>query len=532
MLDPGDSEEADNDEPTDSSSRPNVPAPADNSSCPNVPAPNEPAADDFSPNWPPPSPSTWFPQSVSRLLLLNGRSVCPAAGNSSKWKLPFIQTTLLDNNKSPPVFVLGITETWFNDATSDAQVELKNYNCIRSDREGRRGGGCALYVHSKIVPSDQLVVGDPYNNLTAIYIESLHTIVAIVYRPPDSPDEDFSKTMDKLQEMIEAHSTDERTPDIYLSGDFNLPLFNWDQCALPAKPPTAAYSRLMTMIEKNFFTQLVTQPTRGNNTLDLVLTNSPRYVIEVCTENTTISDHALVDCMLSFNPTASADAPSLPPEPHSFRAINYHQADFEAMNRDLGEVNWYLLRELCIKDGDPDGSLYNFKQIIVLTVLQIALKHSPQKFKATRLNKSRLDRELTSLKMKRRKLNRKATSLRQINPSSSMIKKLETEADLKSYEIRDVIISQLNEKEDRAVNTIKTNPKFFYSYAKRLAKCKSTIAPLRNQEGILTDNPREKAELLQNQYIGVFSDPDKADIIASVQNICPRSTEDTKNGRF
>ncbi len=143
------------------------------------------------------------------------------------------------------------------------------------------------------------------------------------------------------------------------------------------------------MIETNFFTQLVTQPTRGNNTLDLVLTNSPRYVIEVRIDNTKISDHALVDCMLSFNPTASTDAPSLPHDPHSFRAINYHQADFEAKNIDLREVDWYLLRELCIEnDGDPDGSL--FKHIIVMTVLQLALKHSPKKLQATRSSKSKL----------------------------------------------------------------------------------------------------------------------------------------------
>ncbi len=63
---------------------------------------------------------------------------------------------------------------------------------------------------------------------------------------------------------------------------------------------------------------------------------------------------------------------------------------------------------------------------------------------------------------------------------------------------------------------------------KRLAKCKSTIAPLRNPEGSLTDDPGEKAELLQNQYVSVFSDPEKADLTASVLNVCPRSTEDTK----
>ena len=38
------------------------------------------------------------------------------------------------------------------------------------------------------------------------------------------------------------------------------------------------------------------------------------------------------------------------------------------------------------------------------------------------------------------------------------------------------------------------------------------MAPLRNKEGALTNNASEKAELLQAQYVSVFSDPLKADI--------------------
>ena len=91
---------------------------------------------------------------------------------------------------------MGITETWLNDTISDAQTELNNYLCIRSDRSGKRGGGCALYIHAKTVPSDQLVLNDPHNSLAAVYIESLKVLLAVIYRPPDSPDESFSKILE------------------------------------------------------------------------------------------------------------------------------------------------------------------------------------------------------------------------------------------------------------------------------------------------------------------------------------------------
>ena len=67
---------------------------------------------------------------------------------------------------------------------------LEKYYC------SRKGGGCALYLHSKVVPSHQISFSDNSNNMVAVYVESLHTIFAVVHRPPDSPDSDFSNCMD------------------------------------------------------------------------------------------------------------------------------------------------------------------------------------------------------------------------------------------------------------------------------------------------------------------------------------------------
>ena len=81
-----------------------------------------------------------------------------------------------------------ITETWLNDAISSAQTHMSGYQCIRSDRDSRRGGGCALYLHNSLVPSDELIVSDLNNNVAATYVESLHLILAVVFRPPDASD--------------------------------------------------------------------------------------------------------------------------------------------------------------------------------------------------------------------------------------------------------------------------------------------------------------------------------------------------------
>ena len=463
------------------------------------------------------------------MLLLNGRSISPAAGNSSRWKLPYLQETIINDKSSPPVFALAVTETWFTDTISEAQTEICDYQCFRSDRKGRRGGGCALYLHGKLIPSNQEEFNDAHNNMIAVYLESLHIIICVIYRPPDSPDESFKVLLDQLQNMINAHSNEVRLPELYILGDFNLPLFNWNQCCVPPSPPKAAYRRLMELIEVNFLTQMVCQPTRGDNILDLVLTNRSQDIIEVQSEVTTLSDHLMVRCILGFNPI-SPKRIDTPPEPWSFRAINCHKGDLEALDADLGCVNWQTLKALCDDEGDHDGSI--FKELLIQTVLQLSMKHCPPKIRPSGARKSKGEKELISLKMKRKKINKKISSLKTSNPASSNIVKLESEVNLVAYQIKDVIINQLNEKENRAVSTIKTNPKFFYSYAKRLAKCKSTVAPLKDVNGELIDDPKIKAEILQAQYVSVFSDPEKAEVEESLRSIKPIEDAELKDIEF
>ena len=54
--------------------------------------------------------------------------------------------TLLYTLDNFPFSIIGITETWLH-STSPNLFNLKKYNMIRADREGRRGGGVAFYVH-------------------------------------------------------------------------------------------------------------------------------------------------------------------------------------------------------------------------------------------------------------------------------------------------------------------------------------------------------------------------------------------------
>ena len=59
-----------------------------------------------------------------------------------------------------------------------------------------------------------------------------------------------------------------------------------------------------------------------------------------------------------------------------------------------------------------------------------------------------------------------------------------------------------------ATSKIKTNSKYFFSYAKRFSKTKPKIGPLVNPATKnLTSNSQEMADILQNQYCSVFTPP-------------------------
>eukprot|EP00111_Clytia_hemisphaerica_P013867 TCONS_00040826-protein len=64
------------------------------------------------------------------------------------------------------------------------------------------------------------------------------------------------------------------------------------------------------------------------------------------------------------------------------------------------------------------------------------------------------------------------------------------------------------QKEAEATSKIKSNPKFFYSYANRYSKSKPKVGPLIDPDTKkLTNDPLLMANILQNQYKSVFTQP-------------------------
>ena len=100
------------------------------------------------------------------------------------------------------------------------------------------------------------------------------------------------------------------------------------------------------------------------------------------------------------------------------------------------------------------------------------------------------------------------------------------------FRVKELIDHQSEANEDKAVNTIKTNRKYFFSYAKRFANVKSSVSPLKDKNGNLETLPSTKAELLQHQNIQVFSKPGAANVERATSQIKPDVPSNSLNSTF
>eukprot|EP00116_Pleurobrachia_bachei_P006754 sb/3467016/ len=216
-----------------------------------------------------------------------------------------------------------------------------------------------------------------------------------------------------------------------------------------------------------------------------------------------ISDHRVVECTLTYNPMETQSIQKIEADP--FRQYKVHNVDYLPMKLKLSDMDWDKLLEYC--DQDDDGE--QFKDGIIRVVLEVAEETlcknaKPRTTKPKKISepfKRKARKIKTKLQLDLDPLEKKILQNQLIDNDEAMKKEFWQKDD---------------REEEEAVDTIKDNPRYFYTYVKKRSKTASSVAPLRRVDGSLTTESAEKAQLLQNQYTRVFSDPTKVKVNASL----------------
>ena len=446
---------------------------------------------------------------------LNIRGLLPQTVPS---KIPYIKDII---DESTPI-AFALTETWLNDSHLSAETHIDGYSLFKTDRQrkkatrGRSSGGVAIYLRDDYALSAEPIFSHSNGVIESLGLKvtALNLVLVVTYRSPDasrhrSRNIDFVAYLAELNRML--RSLPSPTPDIVMVGDYNLPHADWmtgDCLPGASKDEQEMVKNLFNLTMDHLLTQQIDQPThRSGNTLDLLFTNNHHLIHNITVLPTSTSDHHRINFTARYVTTNKVEentAYSHEDEAASFNRLNFfdESVDWESLNRELEDYNWSIE----FRNMDATSMMERFHAVC----LSIAEKWVPLRRHPCAMNskRQRIPRHRRVLMRNRTKLNKRYLLARSETGRQSILRKLiDIEKKLsKSHEEKREL------EEQRAIEKIKTNPKFFFAFGKKFSSVKIGIGPLIDSTKRLVTAPLEMAEMLSNQYSSVFSTPRNHDL--------------------
>ena len=237
---------------------------------------------------------------------------------------------------------------------STKEFKIANYICIsRLDRrDGRKGGGVALYVKSCLKCVVHLADAETAErSWHLLHSDQGLLLIGNMYRPPDAtPD-----VIEDLRHEIGLHVSN--CIGVILVGDFNVHHRKWLR---HSHSNNAEGYMLHEICQDLGMKQLVREPTRGEYLLDLVISDMPNIDISVLP---TLADHKLVLAKIAVHAAASQAIPR-----HCWM---FKQANWNALRCALSRIDWQFLQV---------DFLDTAAERFVLTILAAARDHIPKKW--------------------------------------------------------------------------------------------------------------------------------------------------------
>ena len=417
---------------------------------------------------------------------------------NSKRKIDFIKE-YVQNDK---IAIMNITETWLDNDIKD-DVEIEEYTIFRCDRKDIKRGGTAIYVRNKLEASQLCELSHLKCELIAINIQSLQTVNIVVYRPPKTKLEEFIVILNKIKEIY--NEIEKPEPTIILSGDFNFPFVKWkrlpnNSCSWEYVANTNAtsdekqqFEKLISICNDQCMLQIIDEPTREGNTLDLIFTNEITISTAIDVNRTKISDHNCIEISTNYKIDEHSNAQEEDPK-GSLRKLNFQtiSIDWKLINELIKLTPWRNIFEN--KNTIEVGK--EFERLITLICKEnLPMKMYGRKKKIPKERKKLLNR----IKMLKRDKH-KAYSKEKKNIIENKI--VETEGKLIEHRRKEKL-----ESEKQAIESMKNNPRMFYSYYNKQKNRKNEIGPFKNGDEMIYDGV-EICNSLKSQYVSQFSAKD------------------------
>lgn len=375
-----------------------------------------------------------------------------------------------------PSVILG-TESWLEADIGDNEVFPDGYTCYRKDRNAH-GGGVFILVENSIYSSEVYVGTGACEAIFCQLIFSNNKILTACsfYRPPDSPVD----AMTQLIAMTEAVQTD----CVVIGGDFNLPNIVWSKQGRAIATAGRLNQEMANLTDLFALRQMVMEPTRGSNILDLLLTNQPHLVRSTMVVPG-ISDHSGVICQMNVEHVKTSRGVAR-------RVYNFEKADVNRINEGLNA--YYTVFETEAEYKGASELWLSLKD----KICELRQRFVPSRILTTREGRSKpwFSRALRSLTRKRQRLYRNYC----ITPTVVNCEKLKKVA----CELKTAICIAKDTFTNSIELRLKDNPKEFWKHVKRNGKDVLDIPPLISSDVIVHDDIA-KAETFNQYFSSVFT---------------------------
>ena len=166
--------------------------------------------------------------------------------------------------------VICVSETWLDPKFVDGLLDPKHlFNIFRKDREGGcRGGGVCIFVDKRFITHSIDYSVDHVTEIVGctIVLRSCSIRLICCYMMPNMSTINYRQTIKDLQAVCNSPC-----PSL-LIGDFNAPNICWKSNHIPGDLKSQL---LYNVCSELGLIQLINQPTRDSNLLDLLFTNDP-----------------------------------------------------------------------------------------------------------------------------------------------------------------------------------------------------------------------------------------------------------------
>lgn len=209
-------------------------------------------------------------------------------------KAALIHTLISDESLD----ILALSETWT--ATDDPPAIIQDiapdgyhahHTSRPTSRPGQRGGGLATLVSNRInsrILSISSLTTTFENQCVKLNTDHTTVILVNIYRP--SSTSLTALFYDQLSDYLSEICSTQSSP-VILCGDYNC----------PGNKPGTITKKLEDILDSHNFTQHVHKPTRQNNLLDILATNTPHLINSTSVISShNISDHSLVKSSLNL----------------------------------------------------------------------------------------------------------------------------------------------------------------------------------------------------------------------------------------